>query len=210
MSYILQALKKSEREREQAASNNIQSLEQASVVPLMNITGKDSFTEQQSNRYKILSLVAAGLMVVIVIVFIAKSGLLFSSTQVPTSVTPMLSPALALVDKGLAESELNTPPARGDHLIVIEPAVTKLVADMPIAVEQAPEDVISLIPNIEISSHIFSSQPERRSIVVNGERLLEGDFIAPEVQVREVTHQGMVIDVNGWLLLVGRSRGWDR
>jgi hypothetical protein len=30
------------------------------------------------------------------------------------------------------------------------------------------------------------------------------------VQVKEITQQGMIIDVDGWSLMVSRSRGWSR
>ena len=79
-----------------------------------------------------------------------------------------------------------------------------------IAVELAAKDTQSLIPNIDISSHIYSSLPARRSIVVNGERLAEADFITPNVQVKEITHQGMIIEVDGLSLVIDRSRGWSR
>jgi hypothetical protein len=32
--------------------------------------------------------------------------------------------------------------------------------------------------------------------------------VAAEIQVKEITPQGMVIEINGWSLIVGRSRGW--
>jgi len=79
-----------------------------------------------------------------------------------------------------------------------------------LAVERASKNIQSLIPTLEISSHIYSSLAVRRSIVVNGERLVEGDFISPEIQVKEITQQGMIIDVNDWPLVVSRSRGWSR
>jgi len=66
------------------------------------------------------------------------------------------------------------------------------------------------MPNLEITSHIYSSQATRRSIVVNGERLAEGDFVAGQIQVKEITHQGMVLKVKDSLLAVNRSRGWNR
>jgi hypothetical protein len=79
-----------------------------------------------------------------------------------------------------------------------------------LSIEQAEESLLDRIPNISITSHIYSSQAKRRSIVVNDERLVEGDFVAAKVQVKEITHQGMILNVNGSLLAVSRSRGWNR
>jgi hypothetical protein len=96
------------------------------------------------------------------------------------------------------------------------PAKAVIIENQPqvirptIAVEQASKSIQSLIPTLGISSHIYSSLVARRSIVVNGERLVEGDFISPQVQVKEITHQGMIIAVNDRSLIVSRSRGWSR
>jgi general secretion pathway protein B len=202
MSYILQALKKSELEREQAASHNVQPLEQVPLVSSVNTIDQDDVIKNQQNHYRFIGLAAAGLLVVIIFVLLADSDV-FIPSQRPISV-PMSAPATILPPVPVQASELLIEPS------VTEIVVAEVVTKSPIAVEQASENVLSLIPNIEISSHIFSSLPERRSIVVNGERLVEGDFVAPKVQVKEITAKGMVVDVNGWSLVIGRSRGWSR
>jgi len=77
-------------------------------------------------------------------------------------------------------------------------------------IEQADESLLTEIPNISITSHIYSSQAKRRSIVINNERLVEGGFVAAKVQVKEITHKGVILRVNDSLLAVSRSRGWNR
>ena len=64
------------------------------------------------------------------------------------------------------------------------------------------------IPVIEISSHIYSSLAEKRSIVVNNQRLQEGDGIAPGITIERITPKGMVIRYKNNLLSVDRGRGW--
>jgi hypothetical protein len=84
------------------------------------------------------------------------------------------------------------------------------VIDEVVDIEQASEAQLAHIPSILITSHIYSSQAKRRSIVINDERLVEGDFVAAKVQVKEITHQGVILRVNDSLLAVSRSRGWNR
>lgn len=88
----------------------------------------------------------------------------------------------------------------------IEPIAA--VIDTVIAIEDAKVAVSSLVPSLSITSHIFSTQAQRRSIVVNGQRLIEGDYVAAGIRVHEITSKGMVINVNGDLLAISRSRGW--
>jgi general secretion pathway protein B len=77
-------------------------------------------------------------------------------------------------------------------------------------IEQGSQAQLSKVPSISVTSHIYSSQADRRSIVVNDQRLVEGDFVANQVQVNEITPQGMILEVDGLLFAVSRSRGWNR
>ena len=81
-------------------------------------------------------------------------------------------------------------------------------AKAAIVIEQAPKELLDELPIMEISSHIYSTQANRRSIIVNNQRLVEGDFVSPGVQVQQITNQGMIVQAQGQLLIVNRSRGW--
>jgi len=78
----------------------------------------------------------------------------------------------------------------------------------PVDIVLLPAHISSSVPAIEVSSHIFSSIAEKRSIVVNGQRMIEGSAIAPNVLIKEITAKGMVISVKNHLAIVDRSRGW--
>lgn len=79
-----------------------------------------------------------------------------------------------------------------------------------IAIEQAPNRLLAAMPALKISSHIYSTQANRRSIVVNGQRMMEGDFVATDMQILEITDQGMVVSAEDWALKISRSRGWGQ
>ena len=101
-----------------------------------------------------------------------------------------------------------------EHVVIEPTAVRAAVIEEStvevIDIEQADQAQLIKIPSLIITSHIYSSQANRRSIVINNERLVEGDYVANQVQIKEITHQGMILNVDGLLFAVSRSRGWNR
>ena len=214
MSYILQALKKSEQERELAAQASLSVTKQASYAALE--------TDEELVPVSITAWLIALFVVLMLIAGYVYQQAGFEQSEVQHAAT-LVEHEILGVAQSVATQELVVEKRAAGY--VIEPSAPAQKEVMPIAViasesppivvpkmpaGQAPKEVQSLIPNIDISSHIYSSMPTRRSIVVNGERLVETDFITPHVQVKEITHQGMIIDVDGLLLVIDRSRGWSR
>ena len=211
MSYILAALKKSELEREQLIVSS-------DAIPVS--TGPDLGSPSKksslfSGRFIVYLLMGLALVLVV----------LYLSSKYTASPAPIMTELF--IQKSL-NSELGSVPVVDEQVSSIQVSVAKVmkakareesVSDQEymiedksvvLRIEQASELTLAKIPNISITSHIYSSQAKRRSIVVNDERLVEGDFVATQVQVQEITPQGMVLNVNGSLLAVSRSRGWNR
>ncbi|MFQ3170016.1 MAG: hypothetical protein ACI9DG_000022 [Oleispira sp.] len=216
MSYILQALKKSEQERELAAQE-LEVTANEKLIPIVQIEENvvtQAVAPPTMNAWLMALLVLAAL--VIAYVFQQTDVKQTDAQQavqvdIEKEVAPLADLSSAVVKKivvtePLAEDDVKKVIAQ-EAVVVTKPLY---LGNSPIAVELAPKDVQSLIPNINITSHIYSSLPTRRSIVVNGERLVETDFISSRVQVKEITHQGMIINVDGLPLVIDRSRGWSR
>ncbi|MFT6450260.1 MAG: general secretion pathway protein B [Oleispira sp.] len=216
MSYILQALKKSEQERELAAQE-LEVTANEKLIPIVQIEENvvtQAVAPPTMNAWLMALLVLAAL--VIAYVFQQTDVKQTDAQQaeqvdIEKEAAPLADLSSAVVKKivvtePLAEDDVKKVIAQ-EAVVVTKPLY---LGNSPIAVELAPKDVQSLIPNINITSHIYSSLPTRRSIVVNGERLVETDFISSRVQVKEITHQGMIINVDGLPLVIDRSRGWSR
>jgi len=222
MSYILQALKKSEQEREQLnsslrAKEELTSAETVKTDGLNAAKSHDAAASSISNG-RVVLLISLALMLLVILGYLnqnsevesvaiikhdAKSIEQVLVEKVSTKAAESAAAEETVVTKKMGEQDQSAEPSGkiADESQIIRPTI---------AVEQVAKSIQSLIPTLEISSHIFSSLAVRRSIVVNGTRLIEGDFISPEIQVKEITQQGMIIDVNGWPLVVSRSRGWSR
>lgn len=72
-----------------------------------------------------------------------------------------------------------------------------------------PLDTLRHIPQLMINSHIYSPVADKRSVVINNRQWNEGDMLAAGVLLKEITPDGILLDVDGWPVHVGRSKGWQ-
>jgi len=237
MSYILQALQKSEQERELAAQSlaidtveRVTASEQAASIEKLIASRR----EKPEVLDPVLNPLWQGglLTTVLMLMLMLLLGVGYLYQRPVNKQAELVISEPVQIDR-LASSAPRDPEAESKEVVLNEAVLQNAVLQSEVlhdataneavevesepriirpkkAVEQASAEIKDLIPNIIISSHIYSTLPTRRSIVVNGERLVEADFIAAQVQIKEITHQGMIIDVNGWPLVVSRSRGWSR
>ncbi len=223
MSYILDALKKSEQERarqmNQAMSlQGAASISPAAETPLRNI-----------NRV----LLSVALITVI-------TGLLYGLTLLqdkaaPESVTDMTDRVVPAASVGaVAETvTLHQPPPVSTIAPTVEPSSApsqQMPVLMPSEAPAAASDTtpravtaragvetrslpplmaLRRIPQLMITSHIYSPVPEKRTVSMNNRDWNEGDLIAPGIILKEITPGGILLDVDGWPLQVGRSKGWQ-
>ncbi len=64
------------------------------------------------------------------------------------------------------------------------------------------------IPDMTFSSHMYSSIPRFRSIIINGKRLKEGQYFNGELQVREITEGGVIMSRGNTLFEVDVLGRW--
>ena len=82
------------------------------------------------------------------------------------------------------------------------------VRPSPVAIEKLSDEDLSGMESMDVSSHIFSTVPQKRSVVVNDVRYKEGEFINARAEIFEITPTGFVLSIGGKLAIVSRSRGW--
>jgi hypothetical protein len=64
--------------------------------------------------------------------------------------------------------------------------------DIP-ELSQLPQSVRSEIPSIKLFGHIYSDSPETRLVNINGDILREGDSVAKNITVKEITKNGVIL-----------------
>ena len=63
---------------------------------------------------------------------------------------------------------------------------------------ELPSAVRAELPAITISVHAYSGEPLGRLLGIGNRILREGDFLAPGLQMVEITPEGMVLDYKGY------------
>lgn len=72
-----------------------------------------------------------------------------------------------------------------------------------------PLQALKSIPTLTITGHTYSSMPDKRSVVMNDRLWREGESIRDGIILKEITRDGITLDVQGWPVVVGRSHGWQ-
>ena len=74
---------------------------------------------------------------------------------------------------------------------------------------RAPFEALESIPTLEITGHTYSSVRDKRRVVMNAREWREGETIVKGVVLQEITQGGFILDVAGWPVVIGRSKGWQ-
>lgn len=217
MSYILDALKKSDQERQQGSSPNLHSTHGPIIGQRRN---SSSIYKQQP--FLLVSGAAVLLCTFLVIFFFQQhrffpkqdstkttdAALLSTVPQTPTT-TPLTQPSNQ-------DTEENATPSQQIAVIMKNKAVLSTAGDertadppTPIAAKAAQTSVPLLplledlppalqaeIPHLKFAGHTYSKKPSQRIIIINGKILREGDMIVPGTFLKEITWEGVTIKSN--------------
>ena len=96
------------------------------------------------------------------------------------------------------------PPATPTAPAKAAPAAAPEVAALP-TIWELPFSTRKDIPALELSMHVYSSDPKERFVVIKGERHVEGDEIASDLTLREIRQDGLVLDYKGQKFFFPRS-----
>jgi general secretion pathway protein B len=213
MSIILDALRKSESERQQTAGPSIADTR---VAP----TGK-------SNSFWIPAL-ASLLIANFVLMAAFWIGNNFGSTESSTAaivepekaiekVSPPVPRRAPLEKKSAAptlQAAAATAPARSPPPATV-PAVsspaTRAVRKSPTEIDYLPsyeamvlEGRISGVP-LHLDIHVYSDKSDERFVFINMEKYREGDQLSEGPVVKKITEQGVIVDNNGDQFLLSRQ-----
>jgi general secretion pathway protein B len=69
-------------------------------------------------------------------------------------------------------------------------------------------DIKSQLPAIIISAHVYSSNPQQRSIVINNNFMEEGEYLIDNIRLKEITREGAILEYQGILFRYGSVSSW--
>ncbi|MGY3949355.1 general secretion pathway protein GspB [Aeromonas allosaccharophila] len=76
------------------------------------------------------------------------------------------------------------------------------------ALGAAPQSVRQQVPQLSYGSHVFSSNPAKRGVVLNGREYREGSEIAPGVWLTSIEQQSIVLQVAGQSVALKALQDW--
>ena len=192
MSYILDALRKSETERSQDTAPNLLTLQHA--------------------RRRVPTAVLWSLIAILALNAALVGAWLWRPVALRSTsgAAPPIAAAPAAQTNGpdhlpMPQSSSVTTPAHAPVEQTSEPPEVPARSDRDTVVDDAePATSVSL----EVSSHVYSTDPRTRAITIAGRRFQEGDEIASSVRLVEITETGIVVDDHGVRRTVDVLNGW--
>lgn len=193
MSYILDALNKSEQERERKQTPGLKSLR-----------GEPSPNRFQLRHFLYLLALLAIFNSIGVFIYFGNNSEP-ETTIAPQAKGPsadLLVPANATtVDTPMASSNLTAAKPAG---FPAPPAAGKTVD-----INDLPSQVIRRLPEIQITTHIFASDSDLRMVNINGVSRKEGDIVTNSLQLVEITEEGVVMNFEGYAYAMNILEDWQ-
>jgi len=177
MSYILDALKKSDQQRQRGATPTLQAAQVTVAAPKRPVVF----------YYSTLVVVLIGVGVAI--------GW-WGPWQTETA-TVMVEPVAAALPESV--SSQNAPPPRTTNAAPVKTAQVPLpTVRKVVSLNELPSEVQREIPGLVIQLHAYSSNPAERLVSINSIRLREGGSLMLGLRLEEITPDGMIFSYKGY------------
>lgn len=190
MSYILDALKKSDQERQRQQGPTLATIQR----PV-----------RSAGRPGRWALALAGLAILACLVAVSVWWYRPIPAPEPSQVP---SPSQAAT----THSEVSSEAAALAADAAAEPTVDDLDgADMAaptVAFGDLPDNIRNQIPALTFSFHVYSDKAESRTIIINNRRVREGDNVLQNLQLLEITPQGVVLNWKGHPFFINVVDNW--
>ena len=223
MSYILDALKKSEQERGHGTAPSVQTL---------HTTGSHH-PASKNHMWPYILIAAIAVNLAALLYFMLGDTDVASSAHAPQigAVTAQNETEIPLVSatRQAAEQAASEPAEEIVYKPVLMPANARAttketlkpaeIPPTPVRVstpepavpqrDELPAEIQQHIPIMEFSAHVYSSNPLHRSIVINGRFMEEGDMFASDLLLSEITPKGAIFDYQGQLFHQNVVSAWN-
>ncbi len=220
MSYILDALKKSDKERQQGTSPHLYSIH-SSALP----GRKTSPLHLRLGLWLLMGGILLFIACLGILLFLNRQSVPPHATALDSNRTaPLEQPAGQTANQGAKQAPDQAAGNNGrtipqviikeNNIVLRSVAVRDNAQPTPRATvsETAPRslplfqdlsaDIRAEVPELKFAGHTYSEDPAQRMIIVNGQILREGDTIAPSTHLSEITWEGVIIDFKGTRFLI--------
>ena len=211
MSFILDALRKSELERQRQSGPSIAEL------PIARDDRRMPWALLAIGA--LLAVNAGGLLYFIlrpdkpVVAAVGTTTAPIAAAPVATApaAAPLPAPAelppateSTLADEGASIAPAmpvdSSPPPAPDPTLLPEPSVTYAPAPPsgnPPSIDELPAQATAGLPELSVDLHIYTDDPAKRAVFINGRRYQRGAVLAEGPTVEEITRDGVVLSYHG-------------
>ena len=192
MSYILEALKKSEQERNRGRAPDLRALHEAGPAPV---------TESSRQPYMLVTVVVLGAIALV------AWWQPWASRPVPAiTITPphtqVPRPVVAPPSAPVPVQTVLPAPVASASIAQVTPA-TELGPSAPpvsriLAYSELPLEIRRGIPEMTFDVHLYSAKPAERMVSINGKMMQEGQEVSPGLKLQEIVQDGMVFSYQGY------------
>jgi general secretion pathway protein B len=192
MSYILDALKKSDQQRNLGTPPTLQ------------------FAQATMPAQKRPSIFHYGLLAVVLLCAGVAIGLLrpWQAERLPSE-TGSIAPGTPVAIRQPAAPPTMTAspevPANTAHEIAAAPVrqipanlAAKAHEQQALSFDELPAQIQQEIPEIAVQLHAYSSKPAERLAYINSKKLREGDSVMPGLTLEQITPDGMIFNYKGY------------
>lgn len=221
MSYILDALKRAESERERGVVPGLHSQSvplrrpvagsRAVAKPLMLAGAALGLTLLGVLAWRSFGTVAPGSSAPVIAASPVMTSQVIAATPavaaVPTavSVTTAVTPHPAPLAKAVEAAQADKPPAlAASPRPEPRPAPVAAVVSKPepappriVPIGELPADIRQTLPKVVISGSTYSDNPAYRMLIINGEVFREGEKPAPDLQLEQIRAKAAVLNFKG-------------
>jgi len=219
MSYILDALKKSEQDRGNGSIPSIQTVHSSALnyhqgerplwpwiliaVLIINIFILVYFFRPTTNTENVTPAHSAT----------TNAGAVPNQTRQVIKnefvTAPVATPAPAITAAVTIEPTVEPEaPAPSNSFATAETMIdpqTKPLVD----ISELPADIRHHIPSMVFSAHVYSSAPSQRSLVINNRFMEEGDAVSYDLILLEITRQGAIFYFRDYRFSISVLSGWN-
>jgi len=213
MSYILEALKKSEQQRKQGDVPTLQTIH----LP------RPEQPTTASWPYLVIVLLLVSLAFVLGWLQPWQDRQVAEATPAlaqPQPKAESAAPAAPVTPVTPARPEpVVAPPVVAAAPVVKQPPASQASADSSVRpsleigavpyLTDLPELVQQAIPQMNFAGHVYSSNAKQRSVIINGRSMGEGDRVIEGLAVEQITHDGVVFNYRGQLFRMDILQNWS-
>lgn len=137
-------------------------------------------------------------------VYTLEQEVIKTENIIPNDKRPLKTPETSRIENKEYNKDIGIIKASSHSTSLYEQKVTDdsnspvETSDKVVELGELPLNIRQALPDISISAHIYSNNPSSRLVNINGNIVHEGETVTPELEVDEITMNGVILKYKGY------------